>query len=199
MELKPKKFENRKPYYVPIRCIHESKEEERLVAQNDAQENQEEWEILVKTYGDALIRFVCTYVHDVDTAQDIVQDTLVRGYRQQLLHPRRPFHAGWLYQVARNLAIDWLRQRKWEQPLQNTPSGAANLLVSDGDLALQMDVERTLRKLRSLDREALWLFYYQEWPIDTIAQHYHTTPAVIKGRLYRARRRFQHLWKEERE
>ena len=167
------------------------------MTQNDVEPKEQDWEKLVETYGDALIRFVNTYVRDISTAQDIVQDTLIRGYRQKLQHPKGSFHPGWLYQVARNLAIDVLRQRKREQPFQDTAQGTADLPVYDRDLTLRMDVEWALNKLRPLDREALWLFYYQEWSIETIAQHYHSTPAVIKGRLYRARRRFRHLWKED--
>lgn len=155
--------------------------------------DHEQWTRLVHIYGDPLIRFANSYVHDPDAAQDIVQEVLIRGYQQQQKFPHRVFHAGWLYQVTRNLAIDVLRRRKREQSLEDAAPG---LLARESDMTLSLDVERILRTMNAQERETLWLFYYQEWSIEAIAQHYQTTQAVIKGRLYRARKRFQHLWKE---
>ena len=143
-------------------------------------------------YGDPLVRFAYTYVHDRESAQDVVQEALFRAWQEQKRYPDRMLHAGWLYTVTHNIAIDFLRKRKRER-VGDLGEGQAPL---DPDVGLQVDVEQALARLVPQDRESLWLFYYQEWPIATIAQHYRVSVATIKGRLYRARQHFAHLWKE---
>ncbi|HBQ96909.1 MAG: hypothetical protein C7B43_03640 [Sulfobacillus benefaciens] len=192
-KLSARKIPYRKPFRLSFRYTHERKEEDVLVADMKRQDD-ELWARLIHDYGDPLIRFAHSYVHDLDTAQDIVQEVLIRGYRQQQKYPHKPFHAGWLYRVARNLAIDVLRKRQREKPVADLP---ARLLARESDMTLVTDVEETLRQLTARERDTLWLFYYQEWSITAIAQHHHTTDAVIKGRLYRARKHFLRLWKEE--
>lgn len=152
------------------------------------------WEQWVNDYGDPLFRFAYTYVHDRESAQDIVQEALFRAWKEQQKHPSRAIHAGWLYTVTRNAAIDALRKRKRERLSDQSDQdvGAASL----PDVSTRLDVERTLNRMSRQDRETLWLFYYQQWSIEIIAQHYATNAATIKGRLYRARKHFEQLWKE---
>lgn len=164
---------------------------ERAPSQSDC------WEQWVNDYGDPLFRFAYTYVHDRENAQDIVQEALFRAWREQKKRPFRVIHAGWLYTVTRHIAIDTLRKRQRECLTESSDHAVAD--VSLPDVSTRLDVERTLNRMSRQDRESLWLFYYQQWSIETIAQHYSTNTATIKGRLYRARKHFERLWKEGRD
>jgi RNA polymerase sigma-70 factor (ECF subfamily) len=143
-------------------------------------------------HGDPLVRFVGTYTHDYHAAQDIAQEAFLRLYREHLRHPTKTLHAGWLYTVARRLAIDYHRRQR---------PAAWDILPYNTEVALSddrsVDVERILDSLRALDRELLLLFYYQEWSIARLAEHYAISVHTVKSRLHRARERFRRHWMKE--
>ena len=152
----------------------------------------EQWiEQWVTHYGDPLVRFVGTYTHDYQVSQDIVQETFFRLYREHLRHPTKVFHAGWLYIVARRLAIDYHRRK---------PPSSRNIDDMDWSAAIEeraLDVDRIMDRLPALDRELLLLFYYQERSIAELADHYAISVHTVKSRLHRARNRFRRHWMKE--
>jgi RNA polymerase sigma-70 factor (ECF subfamily) len=71
-------------------------------------------ERLVREHGPALTRYVRRLLPgDPERAEDIVQETFVRAWRHAaslaLLSDDKELRA-WLFRVARNLVIDWLRR-----------------------------------------------------------------------------------------
>jgi RNA polymerase sigma factor (sigma-70 family) len=106
-------------------------------------------------------------------------------------NPTQVFHAGWLYTVARRLAIDAYRTRQREAPqaLHYPPSPDPATAIAQTEA-----VEAILDALPDLDREILLLFYYQKWSIAEIAHHYGIRAGAVRTRLMRARQRFRALW-----
>jgi RNA polymerase sigma factor (sigma-70 family) len=60
---------------------------------------------------DGLARYVYRIVRDTADAQDVVQEAFLRFYRLRATEERRGSDRGLLYRLARNLAIDTLRER----------------------------------------------------------------------------------------
>lgn len=90
----------------------------RLQAGEDAA-----WSELAAEYHRKLADFCGRYTRDFAEAQDLVQDTFEkasRGIHKFDLEKGRSLRP-WLYQIARNTALDWIRKRKlrdehWEFP-----------------------------------------------------------------------------------
>ena len=75
-------------------------------------------ERLVQLHGDALTRFAYCIVKDADAAEDVTADTFAA-----LIVKRKKFREGatfktYLYTVARNKAIDYVRKNGKNRPLQ---------------------------------------------------------------------------------
>ncbi len=68
--------------------------------------------ILVRRYGAPLTNFVCRFVGDRETAEDIVQETFLRCLRHKHQYPAIEQVSTWLYTIAGNLAKTELRRRK---------------------------------------------------------------------------------------
>ena len=68
--------------------------------------------VLVRRYGVPLYNFVCRFVHDRETAEDIVQETFLRCLRHKHQYPAIEQVSTWLYTIAGNLAKTELRRRK---------------------------------------------------------------------------------------
>jgi len=63
----------------------------------------------------ALLRYAYHFVHDIDTARDIVQDTFLKLCRQDQ-DEIRPKLVKWLFTVCRNRAIDIKRKESRMKP-----------------------------------------------------------------------------------
>jgi len=68
-----------------------------------------------------LLRFVSSRVRDPHAARDLAQDVYAKAFRNRDKYDeRRPF-SSWIYTIARNCCVDYLRRRK-RDPLAG-PSG----------------------------------------------------------------------------
>jgi RNA polymerase sigma factor (sigma-70 family) len=87
-------------------CVSMDTEPDQMKPDRRAQ-----FEALVAECETPLLRYVSRILNSSDTAQDVVQDTLIRCYRSWdgCLVPSTPLMS-WLYRVAHNRAIDVLRQ-----------------------------------------------------------------------------------------
>lgn len=153
----------------------------------------------IEEFGDKVTQFLYTYTRDRDLAQDLAQEAFVRLYQFHEAHPSRAIHAGWLYTTAHRLAIDAARQRR-RRPEDRWDDDAENAHATTGfesALTLQIAVQHTLNGLARLDRECLWLFYYQGWQVPEIAARIGCSETAARTRLYRARRRFAQLWGDD--
>lgn len=109
---------------------------------------------------DKLYRYCYFRVRDVQTAEDLVQETFLRwldhypGQREREALPT-------LYTIARNLCVDVTRQRE-TLPLQETDQVAAD---PAGTLVERWDLERALETLTPQDQELLLLRYANQVPL----------------------------------
>lgn len=116
-----------------------------------------------------LLRFAHGLTGVRETAEDLVQEAFLRLHKHwgEVQQPRP-----WLYRCLRNLAINHLRQRKRESPLDDTQEWEGPGRTADHDLA-RMEAVGSLRLLVSElddeDRELLELKYHEELKYDQIA------------------------------
>lgn len=69
-------------------------------------------------YESPLVGYAMGFVHDLDRARDVVQDTFIRLCRQDVEKVRGGLK-GWLYTVCRNRALDVLRKESRMRPLDD--------------------------------------------------------------------------------
>lgn len=64
---------------------------------------------LYRMIAQGLTRYTLCIVKDIDIAQEVVQEAFLRYYECRLKREPAPMSQGWIYRVARNLAIDQVR------------------------------------------------------------------------------------------
>ena len=67
---------------------------------------------LVNRYKDRLLNFVFQFLGDIEQAEDVVQDTMLRLYEKKHYYKEIAKFSTWLYTIARNLANTELRKKK---------------------------------------------------------------------------------------
>ena len=67
---------------------------------------------LVNRYKDKLINFIFNYLGDIDSSEDVVQETMIKLYQKKHYYKEIAKFSTWLYTIAKNLANTELRKRK---------------------------------------------------------------------------------------
>ena len=67
---------------------------------------------LVNRYKDKLINFIFNYLGDLESSEDVVQETMIKLYQKKHYYKEIAKFSTWLQTIAKNLANTELRKRK---------------------------------------------------------------------------------------
>ncbi len=70
------------------------------------------FEILVQKYMELMYRFVYRYANDAQTAEDITQEVFLKVWRNAKKIDKNKNFKSWLYTVAKNTALDFIKKKK---------------------------------------------------------------------------------------
>ncbi|NQV16720.1 sigma-70 family RNA polymerase sigma factor [bacterium] len=87
------------------------KTDEELIAEFQAG-NENAFVELVDRYKDRLINFVYRFLNDMTDAEDLVQETFLKVYKNKHAYREIAKFSTWIYTIAGNLARSELRKRK---------------------------------------------------------------------------------------
>jgi RNA polymerase sigma-70 factor, ECF subfamily len=125
-------------------------------------------------------------------ADDIVQETYLRGLRRPLqTHDVREWRA-YLFRIAGNLLTDHWRRHSREVDANE----AAEPSAQRPDAALRLDMGRMFQRLRPRERQLLWMAYVEKAPHDEIAATLGLRVQSVKVLLSRARHRLARLFRD---
>lgn len=132
----------------------------------------------------ALRRYARALTRDVEVADDLVQDTMVRALRAEHLFLGGDVRA-WLYTILTNLNRNRLRQRSRRPPL--VPIDDNDAVELAGPEAGSRDIERALAMLVEDQRVALLLVVLKGLTYGEVAQVQGVPIGTVMSRVARAR------------
>lgn len=142
-----------------------------------------------------IVRAVCrSRLSDSDLAEEALQETFTRAFRQlPRLDAQVPVQR-WLRRVAKNLCVDVLRRRRREQ--LGGPDGADVVFIEDVRAASGFERVESRAVLRSVlaplsdrDRELLLAHHAAGVDVETLSQRWGMTKGSMAVALHRARTR----------
>lgn len=131
--------------------------------------------------------YVVSLTGDRTSAQDVVQETLLRAWRHpEVLDPARGPVRGWLFTVARRLVIDeWRSRRSRSETITDTVPERPS--PDDHERALQSwVVAEALRQLSREHRDVLVQCYYRGCSVAEAAATLGVPEGTVKSRTHYA-------------
>jgi RNA polymerase sigma-70 factor (ECF subfamily) len=140
-------------------------------------------------HAHALLSYVTGLTRDRATAQDVVQETMLRAWRNAaVLDQTGGSGRGWLFMVARRIVIDQWRaaSRRPEVLTADVPEQAVKD-TAPHTVDRQL-VQAALRTLSTEHRQALFECYFRGASIAEAAESLGVPPGTVKSRTYYALR-----------
>jgi RNA polymerase sigma-70 factor (ECF subfamily) len=153
-------------------------------------------ESLWEAYCCRLLAFIRPRVSNDADADDILQEVFLRVHRHLCCSTDWERPEAWFYQIARNLIIDYYRQRAWTEIPEDYP-GPVDLnpdaLQEDPEVKLAFSLKDTLQMLPEPYRQALILTDYEGISQTELAERLGISYSGAKSRVQRARRKLRDL------
>lgn len=144
---------------------------------------------MIAAHGPFLLATVTRIVRDRALAEDIVQETLVRAWRNidRLDTSCELATRGWLIRVARNIVVDMFRARK-ARPAEVAESAAMGMSIPDptDELVRNLQVRAALARLSEAHRTVLRECYFNDSTLAQAADTLDIPLGTVKSRLFSA-------------
>lgn len=157
----------------------------------------DEAEGLLGRYRSPIYAFIRRKGFRADEADDLTQETLIRAYLN-LGGFRGVSLDAWLYRIAANVSVDYLRKRRVATvPLDSTPVSEPE---EDPVMRLDQDERRArlqavIHDLPECHQRILQLRYFEDCSLAEIAAVMNCTPLAAKLRVFRAVTALRKRWR----
>jgi RNA polymerase sigma factor (sigma-70 family) len=148
--------------------------------------------VLYDKYQRRLFNFFLKLGHARSASEDLVHDTFLRVLRHAASYKGDGHFVGWLFRVARNVAVDSWHQNAAMEPLAEEqeamlPAHADHDPANMHEQAqLELRLQRALLQLPRESRELVLLSRVTELSTEELAQLFGCSAGAVKVRLHRA-------------
>jgi RNA polymerase sigma-70 factor (ECF subfamily) len=149
----------------------------------------EQYRELVVRYQTGLIIHCENIIKDRAQAEDIAQEAFVRAYYQlENFNARKGRFSTWLYKIATNMALDYLRKNRRNVDIEEVELQAEATMpayLEEDDKRMIRDAIATLEPPKYGD--VIKAYFWDGKSYDAIAKEYGTNPSTIGTWIRRAK------------
>jgi len=179
---------------------------ETLSRQEDAQVvgqilagERDAYRLLVERHSRNIFRVAFRVLNNEQDAEEVVQETFLRAYRNLGKFEQRSVFSTWLYRIAMNCALDMKKKAKRtlhtliiaEEPepesgevqVESPSASQDRLLYSD---RVKKEVLQAMEELSEVERSAFTLRHFEGLSIEEIADVLGIQQNAAKNRIFRA-------------
>lgn len=165
---------------------------------------ESDFEELVRRYQRQITAYLFRMLGDYDASLDVAQEVFIKVYNSLSKFSSEYKFSTWLYRIAHNAAVDYLRRNSViTQSIETENSdGTYQLQLESSSPTPEQDRERSewrteidivVRRLPSAYRELILLRHANDLSYDEIAEVTGLPLGTVKNRLFRAREMMRSL------
>ena len=166
--------------------------------------NSEAFQALVERHSRAVFRLAHRMTGSPDDADDVVQETFLKAYKQLSRFESRANFSTWLHRIAVNCSIDLIRSRPHRESGHDTADleqlGAAAEPAGSGGASperlmlsseVQSRITEAMTALSRMERAAFMLRHFEGRSIDEISRSLGLKTNATKHSIFRAVRKMR--------
>ncbi len=159
------------------------------------------YRVLVERHSRALFRLAFRMTGNESDAEDVVQESFLRAYRQLGKFDERASFGTWLYRIASNCSLDLVRSRKrrserivandpdmdeLRDPMLNLPATGPTPERSALSTEVRERVAEAMNDLSATERTAFVLRHFEGMCIEDVSRVLDCQPGAAKHSVFRA-------------
>ncbi len=153
--------------------------------------NRDRAAALLEKYGNAILRAAYSYLHNMEDAEDILQDTLIQYLKSGSEYNDEEHEKAWLLRVAINLSKNKIKYNKIRETDELMEG-----LVSEEKEGLSF-VWEAVKSLPEKYASVVHLYYQEGYSTADIAGILNKKESTVRSDLKRARDKLKKILKEE--
>lgn len=178
------------------RGITMEQNKQRDLRQQSLKEQQNTLELLVRKYGDDVLRMAYLYVKDMHTAEDMFQETFLKVSQKLDTFEGKSNIKTWLLSIAMNTCRDYLKSA-YHKKVVPMYDFAEKQLSEEGDFEQLERVERqetvkdAVMELPEHYKDVVLCVYFRQLSMEETAQELDVSVGTVKSRLSRAKEKLK--------
>jgi RNA polymerase sigma-70 factor (ECF subfamily) len=165
--------------------------------------DRDAFRVLVERHATAVFRLAYRMTGNETDAEDMVQETFLRAWREIRRFDGRASFGTWLHRICANRTVDFLRSRnRWQparsagpdqehDPMRNLASELPSPERSARSAEVNAMLEPALAALSEVERTAFVLRHYEGLPIEDVASALGVQPGAARHSIFRAVRKLR--------
>ncbi len=167
--------------------------------------DRDAFRVLVEHHATAVFRLAYRMTGNETDAEDMVQETFLRAWKEIRRFDGRASFGTWLHRICANRTVDFLRARnRWQpalsaagpdqehDPFRNMPSELPSPERSARSAQASAMLEPALAALSEIERTAFFVLrHYEGLPIDEVASALGVQPGAARHSIFRAVRKLR--------
>ncbi len=165
------------------------------------------FEELVRRYQRPITGYIYRMLNNYDASLDVTQEVFIKVYNSLERYSSEYKFSTWIYRIAHNAAIDYMRRNSVNQQSLETENadGTYQLQIESPQLNPEQERERSewrreietvVKCLPQVYRELILLRHAQDLSYDEIAEVTNLPLGTVKNRLFRAREMMREIFVE---
>jgi len=181
----------------------------QLIDQAVKENDEQAYAMLMERYNKPVYHMILKMVRNVDDAEDLTIEAFAKAFKNLYKFKKDFTFSTWLFRIATNNAIDFIRKKKLDTMSLNTSyqdESGTNITIDVKDKNLNPQEEAIkaqkieliqlfVTKLPAKYQRLVRLRYFSEFSYEEIARELEAPLGTVKAQLHRARELLQDLVK----